>query len=107
MVEKKFEDLTEEQKKELWSAFGPKIKEEKKEPTEEKKRPIFQEWLPLGESYGVNISVWDNGVTLQKRKKESGEWTDTEKFTLSKTVLERIFLKIPYWYGLIKSTKED
>ena len=104
-IPKNFENLTDEEKKQMYETWIKSQQEQKKEV----KHPIMTEWIPLGKNYGVSISIWDNGITLQKRKRnESGEWENTnQKFNLSKTIMERIFLKIPGWYAMVKEKNEE
>ena len=95
-----FEDLSPEEKAKAWEMY------QKEKKVELKKRPVSTEWLPLGENYGVNIAIWDNGVTLTKRKKVDNEWQDTEKFNLSKKVMTELFVRIPSWFTTISKEEE-
>lgn len=74
-----------------------------------KRNPKAKEWINLGQDYGISITVWDNGVTVEKRKKsekktEDGKniWDSTEKINFSNTVLKELFVRIPEYYRLTK-----
>jgi hypothetical protein len=102
-----FENLSPEQKKELWEMF---LKQQKPEPKQEEpkeiKKPVSTDWISLGQSYGVSIAVWQNGITLTKKKKEGNDWKDTEKFNLSKKVMTELFVRIPGWFASISKEEE-
>lgn len=78
----------------------------KEQETKKGNKPIETDWLPLGENYGLSIAVWEQGITLQKRKKENNEWKTTDKIDLSHSVIERLFVRFPHYFELTKK-KED
>lgn len=75
--------------------------------SEKKNRPIETDWLPLGEGHGISIAVWENSVTLQKKKKENDKWETKEKITLSHAVIERLAVRFPRFFELTKKKENE
>jgi len=59
-----------------------------KEKTEEKRRPIYTVYLSEGEGKGVQLAVWDNGVSVQVREKKGDQWSTSASFNFSRRRLE-------------------
>lgn len=100
MVEKKkinIEDLTEEQKEELWKAFGRKEEMEDKEIDKEvpKVKPTMSIFIPLGENYNAKFVLWDNNLQVVKSRKKGDEWEDYQTINLSKRLLTELMPRIP------------
>jgi hypothetical protein len=99
------ENLTPEQKEELWKTYGKKIEEEKEEQPkdEQKEKPIRSVFIPLGSGWNANFVLWSTTLQIVKSKKEGDVWSDYDKINLSKRLLIELMTRIPSFVAEIES----
>lgn len=70
------------------------------------RRPIYKDYFPLGVGKGINVTVWPNNISLQRQEKdESGRWKVIQEIALAKTILERLFIRLPKFFDLMQEKK--
>jgi len=76
---------------------------EQKSSGDEKKKPLAEDWISLGEGQGIRVTVWNRSVNLQRRvKQDDGTWQVEQEIALAKPALERLFISIPRYYALMR-----
>ena len=68
-------------------------------------RPITTDYIPLGEGYGCSLALWDNSLRVSKRKKEAGEWKQTQVIDISARVMTELFIRFPRYFQLMRQKK--
>ena len=80
-----------------------KKSEEEKSETKEKPKPLYKAYFPLGEGQGISITLWQNNLQLQRRERdEGGNWTTTQEIALAKSVLEKLYIRLPMLFEKMK-----
>jgi hypothetical protein len=106
-----FEHLTEEGKSQAWQIWQAVKSREKpkstKEEKQEKQKPIYKAYWHLGEGMGIAVSVWGNNLQLQRRvRNENGEWKKEQEIALSRPILEKLYIRLPKLFDLMKEKEE-
>ena len=80
-----------------------KATEEQKE-EKPKEKPKYTAYFPLGEGQGIRAVLWSNNLHLERRVKneQKGEWETTEVIHLPKQVLEKLYIRLPLLFGMMK-----
>lgn len=77
------------------------------EDIEVKARPQETDWFSQGEDQGIAVAIWDDSITLQKKKKVGDEWQVIWKVSLSNSILERMCVRIPKWFEMTKKKRGE
>jgi hypothetical protein len=111
-----FDNLTEEEKAKLWELWkamkSKEAKEEQKavitrEKTEEKPKPLYKAYWPLGEGQGISLTLWENSLQLERRvRDENKNWKTEQQIVLARQILEKLFIRLPYLFKLMKDERE-
>jgi len=113
MAKINLENLTPEQKEEIWKTYGKKIEESKKEeqpkeePKEKHEKPIRKIFVPLGQNFNAKFTLWENNLQIVKSKKENDEWSDYQTISLSKRLLIELMARIPIFLAEIESHEKE
>ncbi len=74
-----------------------------------KTKPKMTEWIGLGQQYGISVTIWDEGITIEKKKKTDKQtpegkniWESTQKMNISNAVIKELFIRLPEYYKLTK-----
>jgi len=70
--------------------------------TKEKEKPIYKAYFPLGEGQGISVTLWKNNLQLQRRERINNEWKTTQEINLARQVLEKLYIRLPYLFYLMK-----
>jgi hypothetical protein len=108
-----FENLSEEEKAKLWQLWkamkSKEAKEEQKavppktQKTEEKPKPLYKNYFPLGEGQGISLTLWENGLQLERKvRDENKNWKTEQQIVLARQILEKLFIRLPYLFKLMK-----
>jgi len=73
---------------------------------EEKKKPKYKAYWSLGEGQGISVTVWENSLQLQRRVRENGEWRTEQEITLARPILEKLYIRLPHLFYLMKKKEE-
>ena len=71
-------------------------------------RPLASEWVGLGEGKGLNIAVWPTHVQIERKERDpnTNQWGITQQISLAPMVLERIFIRFPRWFELMRENEK-
>jgi hypothetical protein len=71
--------------------------------SETKNQPLYKTYWPLGEGQGIAVSVWENNLQLQRRvKSDNGEWRTEQEIALARPILEKLYIRLPKLFELMK-----
>jgi hypothetical protein len=112
-----FENLSAEQKAklwEIWQTIKPKqevkpVEKPKPEVREEpKQKLIYSTYMPLGEGRGIKVNVWPNNLQLTRtERQEDGSWQNTQEIALARPILEKLFIRLPKLFELMKEEEKE
>ena len=78
------------------------VKKESESAEKPKEKPKYTNYFPLGEGQGIRMVVWSNNIQFERRIKEGDEWKVTETIHLPRQVLEKIYIRLPMLFYLMK-----
>ena len=103
-IPKNFENLTDEEKKQMYETW---IKTQQEQKKEVKQKPIYRNYFPLGEGSGISVTLWSNSLQLQRREKEGDTWKTTQEIHLARNILEKLFIRLPKLFNLMKESGKE
>lgn len=69
----------------------------------ESRRPLRKMYFPLGPGKGIQLTVWPTNIQMQRQERDdNGKWSVTQEIALARTVLERLFIRMPKIFELMK-----
>jgi len=101
-IPKNFEDLTVEEKKRVYEDW---IKTQQEQKGEVKQKPLYRNYFPLGEGSGISVTLWSNSLQLQRREKEGDMWKTTQEIHLARNILEKLYIRLPRLFGLMREVE--
>jgi hypothetical protein len=56
---------------------------------------------------GIAVSVWGNNLQLRRRvRNENREWKKEQEIALARSILEKLFIRLPKLFELMKEKEE-
>lgn len=95
----KFEDWTKKTQE------AQKAKTETK--AEKAIKPLYKAYWPLGEGQGISATLWENNLQLERRvRDQSGNWKTEQEINLARSILEKLYIRLPILFEQMKSEEE-
>lgn len=108
MNEIDFEALSPEEKQKLWEMWKKAKQKKREQKPKEKPKPKYKAYFPLGEGQGISVSVWENNIQLQRRvRDENGNWKTEQEIALARPILEKLYIRLPYLFRLMRGQDGD
>ena len=87
-----------------WVNATKTIKGEQVE-TKPKRKPLYSAFWSLGEGKGIKVTLWKTNLRLERRERDTTavkEWKTTQEISLARPILEKLYIRLPYFFAKMK-----